>query len=146
MTQIGSLCMTITVGIAVSLGYGRHIKTLGDPTAPLRVSRDQHPVPSYAIPHTLQWFYGAQVCYKCSTWPTKLSILLLYRRIFGDTPSIKAYGIRFRTLLWTTMFVVVGTFISTSIVGIFACNPIRYSWNKDPAIDGTCVESIPWLV
>lgn len=85
-----------------------------------------------------------QVCYKCSTWPTKLSILLLYQRVFGDTPNVKAYGVRFRILLWIMMSIVIGTFISTSIVGIFACNPIRYSWNKDPAIGGSCVSTVPW--
>lgn len=42
------------------------------------------------------------------------------------------------------IFIVMGTFISTSIIGIFACNPIRYSWNKDPSIDGTCVKTVPW--
>ena len=40
------------------------------------------------------------------------------------------------------MFVVIGTFISTSLVGIFACHPIRYSWDK--TIDGECVQTIPW--
>ena len=38
--------------------------------------------------------------------------------------------------------VVVGTFVSTSLVGIFACHPIRYSWNK--SLDGKCVSIIPW--
>ena len=42
------------------------------------------------------------------------------------------------------MFLVIGSFISTSIVGIFACDPIRYSWNKDPAIHGSCVATMPW--
>lgn len=40
------------------------------------------------------------------------------------------------------MFVVVGTFIATSIVGIFSCDPIQYNWVK--TIDGTCVQTIPW--
>lgn len=42
------------------------------------------------------------------------------------------------------MFVVVASFIVTSFLGIFACNPIRYSWNKDPAIGGTCLATVPW--
>lgn len=90
----------------------------------------------------IQWFYMAQICYKCVTWPTKISILLFYRRVFGDTPDIRAYGIKFSHLLSGMLTVVVGAFVATSIVGIFSCRPLRYAWDK--SLDGTCVSAIPW--
>lgn len=40
------------------------------------------------------------------------------------------------------MTIVVGTFVSTFIVGIFSCDPVKYSWDK--SLDGHCVDTVPW--
>ncbi|KAK5164744.1 uncharacterized protein LTR77_009407 [Saxophila tyrrhenica] len=66
----------------------------------------------------------------------------MYQRIFGDTPDVRSYGMKFRTLVRVMLSVVVLSFVSTSIVGIFACHPVRYAWNR--SIDGGCVETTPW--
>jgi hypothetical protein len=66
----------------------------------------------------------------------------MYRRVFGDTPDIRAYGVKFRTLVRIMLAICVCTFVATSIVGVFACHPVRYAWNR--SIPGGCVQTIPW--
>ncbi|KAK6435284.1 hypothetical protein LTR95_008530 [Oleoguttula sp. CCFEE 5521] len=127
LASIASIAQTIFVGVAVHHGYGRHIGDISKP----ELKKAQF------------WFYICQICYKCAIWPTKVSILLMYLRIFGDTPSIRAYGMKFRHLALGLMAFVVMIFIATSIVGVFACTPVRFSWDKSIA-GGHCVQQIPW--
>lgn len=87
-------------------------------------------------------FWICQLSYKCVTWPTKLSVLLLYRRIFGDTPGIRAWGLNFNWTVKVYLVLICVTFVSVEIVTIFACLPIARSWDK--SIPGGCVQLVPW--
>ena len=107
--------------ISVRYGYGMHRAALSHED----------------VAQALFWWYLAQVFYKCITWPTKVSILLMYRRVFSGTSDVRAYGVRFHTLIWVTMGLVAGCFISLETAGIFACRPLRRSW--DASITGTCL-------
>ncbi|KAK2740127.1 hypothetical protein FQN57_006242 [Myotisia sp. PD_48] len=69
--------------------------------------------------------------YKMTIGLTKMSILLLYRKIF-DTEKFK-----FR-LICDIVFVYVALYaLGSTIATIFQCNPIAKTWNK--ALPGTCI-------
>jgi hypothetical protein len=53
---------------------------------------------------------------------TKVAILFLYLRL----AVTKAY----RALIWTTMAIVVATFVAFVAAGLFQCSPIRFAWDK----------------
>lgn len=124
--MVFSIMQTITGSLAVHYGYGKHITDISRPD--LKVA--------------LFYFYLTQIWYKCVTWPCKASILLMYQRIFGDTPDVRAYGIRFRTSLYFMMAVVVAGFLASELVGIFACLPVQRSW--DHSVPGSCILTTPW--
>jgi TRAP-type C4-dicarboxylate transport system permease small subunit len=67
---------------------------------------------------------------------------MMYHRVFGDTPDVRAYGVRFRTLLVTMLLVVAACFVSSLLVTIFACLPVPRNWDK--TISGRCVATVPW--
>lgn len=110
--------------VSVKSGFGMHTDELDD-------SR---------VENALFWWYLNQIFYKAITWPTKVSILLMYRRVFLVANDIKAYGIQFRYLIWVTLAVVVGCFISFETAGIFQCTPIRRSWNS--SVPGDCTNKL----
>ncbi|KAK4504950.1 hypothetical protein PRZ48_002913 [Zasmidium cellare] len=124
--MIASIVQAVIASISIHYGYGRHA---GD------ISKE-------GLKQALYYFYFCQICYKLVTWPTKISILLMYQRVFCDTPALKAYGLSFRLWMRILMTIVVATFVSTFIVGIFSCIPVQYSWDK--SLKGHCVETIPW--
>lgn len=111
------------MAISVKYGYGMHKANLT----------------SHEASQALFWWYLAQVFYKCVTWPTKFSILLMYRRVFGSTTQIQAYGVRFATLVWTAMGFSVACFVAFETAGILGCLPVARSWDK--SIPGTCTNS-----
>ena len=74
------------------------------------------------------------------TWPTKISILLLYRRVFIAVDDVKIYGARFQRLVFVTLGLVVACYVSFETAGIFQCTPVQRSWNV--AIPGHCTSRI----
>ena len=108
----------------VQYGFGQHSEDMNDTE----------------IRNALFWFYLNQVFYKSITWPTKISILLMYRRVFLVADDIKAYGVRFRTLIWITLAVVGSCYVSFETAGIFQCTPIRRSWND--TVPGWCTDKL----
>lgn len=61
----------------------------------------------------------------------KISILLLYLRIFSASKKFKAS-------IWATLIFVVGLFISSGLSILFACRPVKKLFN--PELDGSCVD------
>ncbi|KAK3670654.1 hypothetical protein LTR78_009489 [Recurvomyces mirabilis] len=119
---ISSIVLTVTVVISVGYGYGMHSNTL----------------PHHQLTSALFWWYLAQAFYKAVTWPTKISILLMYKRVFGTSES-RAYGVRFQILIWSTITLVAACFTALETAGIFACRPIQRSW--DHSLPGTCLDT-----
>lgn len=110
----------VSVLMIVRYGFGMHSQQL---------TEDR-------IEKALFWWYLNQVFYKSITWPTKISILLMYRRVFLVVDDIKAYGVPFRTLIWATLAIVVSCYISFEAAGIFQCTPVQRSWND--SVPGHC--------
>jgi hypothetical protein len=64
---------------------------------------------------------------------TKFSILMFYRRIFGD---------QIRISLWICSFFVIGYWVTVCVTILVACRPIPYFWTRytDPTAVGTCID------
>jgi len=92
----------------------------------------------------LQWFYLAQLSYKGAIWPSKISILFLYNRVFGDsTHQVTSFGIRLRVSVTILITFATSFFLISEIVTIFTCLPVQRYWDKK--IAGTCnVHPVPW--
>ncbi|KAB5513511.1 integral membrane protein [Coniochaeta sp. 2T2.1] len=78
-----------------------------------------------------KWFFAAQILYKIATCCTKLSIGMMYLRIFP--------GRRFRVAVWSVMAITVTYTLVAVLLTVFSCNPIDKAWNK--FMPGTCLAS-----
>lgn len=79
----------------------------------------------------LQYFYIAQVVYKIVIGFNKISILMLYLRIFTS----KA----FRISCYTSLAIVASFTFGSTIATILQCIPTKGSWDK--RVDATCTNS-----
>lgn len=81
--------------------------------------------------------YVLEAIYPACTAATKISILLLYRRLFT---TLNPY---FRYCLYTTSMVLVGWAISGFFTTVFQCTPIHRIW--EGAGEGECIDLVPAL-
>ncbi|KAF5012230.1 hypothetical protein FDECE_1689 [Fusarium decemcellulare] len=77
----------------------------------------------------LELFYVAQIFYKLTINLTKISILLLYLRIFVQQ--------WFRFCCFTLMAFITCYMIATTASSIWQCSPIRGAWDK--SVQPTCI-------
>lgn len=118
--------------LRVHFGMGRHATTLDDPASFAKVRIQAHDsLFSFTLDSLIasKSVLALEVIYNASIVTTKLSILLLYHRIF---PSRK-----FRYVLWAVGTFVVCYSITASMVNIFQCVPVRSDW--DPTVKAKCV-------
>lgn len=78
-------------------------------------------------------FMGVQVLYFINAVLTNMSLLLLYRRVFGVVKP-------FRIALWVAAFLVVGYGIATTTLAFMGCTP--FEKNFDRAVPGHCVDLV----
>jgi hypothetical protein len=110
----------VAIQLAVVHGYGKHKSDLS--IEELRTC--------------LKFFWIAQTPYKVVVCLNKISVILLYMRIFISQ--------RFRVFCYGALAIVVSSGIATVFATVFQCVPFERSWNK--SIDGTCVDSdMFWL-
>jgi hypothetical protein len=86
----------------------------------------------------VQGIYYLSVTYGFVHFFIKMSILLLYRRLFSDINRAFAIGLR------ATMVYVTAWSVATVLVCIFACTPISFFWtqllpNPPP---GVCIDEV----
>ncbi len=81
----------------------------------------------------IQSFLAVQVMYFSNAAVTKMSLLLLYYRIFGVV-------IRFRIALYISSFIVMGYWVACTIVAIAGCHPVSKNWDK--LGPGVCIDEI----
>ncbi len=79
----------------------------------------------------LRWFFIAQTPYKVTVCLNKVSVILLYLRIFVSK--------RFRLAAFAILFVVVGYGIGGIAATIWQCVPIQGAWIK--STPATCINS-----
>ncbi|THV79844.1 hypothetical protein D6D29_06574 [Aureobasidium pullulans] len=108
-------------------GYGALVSTLSDKQ----------------LARALMWFWWPQVMYKLTIWPTKLSILFLYLRVFGDTPNVTSFGVNFRKFVYGLMAFSAVFCVITLIVNVLTCIPVKHYWDKNSS--GHCgVDPFSW--
>ncbi|KAI1917320.1 hypothetical protein LOZ65_005089 [Ophidiomyces ophidiicola] len=81
--------------------------------------------------NTLKLFYCLQILYKCTINLTKISIVLLYRRIFETTKF------RFQYICDCIIGVVAAYAFVSIIVTLFECAPMARVWDR--SIPGACI-------
>ncbi|KAJ4302366.1 hypothetical protein N0V88_002510 [Collariella sp. IMI 366227] len=115
-----SIVLSVAIQLAVTHGYGMHKADLTQ--AELATS--------------LKWFFIAQTPYKVVVCLNKVSVIMLYLRIF--------VGGSFRIATYAVLFVVVGYGIGGIFATIFQCIPIKGAWLKGS--DAKCINSdIFWV-
>ena len=80
----------------------------------------------------VQWFNATSIIYAVVILLTKLSILLLYRRVF-----VANSGTILDWILRGFMAILILFYTTTSIVKIWECTPRQKIWAK--SVQGTCV-------
>ncbi|KAJ4259193.1 hypothetical protein NW757_002522 [Fusarium falciforme] len=108
-----ALIVQILMMISCEYGFGQHIKNLAPQNKLM----------------TLKLFYVAQIFYKLTINLTKISILLLYLRIFVQR--------WFRISCYTLMALITCYMIATTASSIWQCKPIRGAWDK--SMQPTCI-------
>ncbi|KAL7931949.1 hypothetical protein V8C35DRAFT_308954 [Trichoderma chlorosporum] len=109
-------CMTAAYNGEAGNGFGLHSNQIDN----------HHKILAF------KWFFVAQILYKVTTCLTKMSLGMLYLRIFPDR--------KFRLAVISVMAVTAAYTLAAVLLTIFACKPIEKSWNK--ALPGVCVNSI----
>jgi len=117
--------MSAFVHISVGYGYGKH-------KADLSIEE---------LRTCLKFFWFAQTPYKVVMCLNKISVILLYKRIFSSSMLISRH---FRWMYYCALSIVVASGIATVFATIFQCVPIQRSWDKD--IEGNCIDSSEFWV
>ena len=72
-----------------------------------------------------------------SNYPlTKISILLLYKRIFSS--------LRFHKVIWGCICFVGAAGTATTLVAIFSCRPVQAFY--DSSVSGTCIDDVQFYL
>ncbi|KAH9828319.1 cfem domain-containing protein [Teratosphaeria destructans] len=83
-----------------------------------------------------EFFYVNEIIYVALNGCIKISILLLYLRIFPKTVSHD-----FRYLCWFMISICTAYLLSNSLVFIFQCHPVAYAWTSwDGQHTGHCID------
>ncbi|KAL8897016.1 MAG: hypothetical protein Q9207_007425 [Kuettlingeria erythrocarpa] len=115
VSLVFSIVLTATINLAIVNGYGRHKSSLK----------------KSELSAALMYFYIAQVVYKIVVGFNKISILMLYLRIFTSKP--------FRLACYITLGIVTAFTVGSTIATIAQCIPIAASWDKSVK-DATCTD------
>lgn len=77
-------------------------------------------MPFSNITLTLKYFYILTYIYICITWLTKISILLLYLRLFPD--------VTFRNIVKFMIGFCCAAWVSFLVACILRCHPVSFAW------------------
>ncbi|KAF7552937.1 hypothetical protein G7Z17_g3963 [Cylindrodendrum hubeiense] len=80
--------------------------------------------------------YAEGYIYGLSVTTTKISILLLYRRLLSSASSLKSL---FFILYWLALFLAIAYPIVLWVTLSTACTPISYYWNQYIGAEGHCI-------
>ncbi|CAI7614805.1 unnamed protein product [Penicillium viridicatum] len=99
---------------ACTYGFGQHIANI---TTPHRLM-------------TMKLFFVSQAFYKLTMNMTKMSILMLYLRIF-----IQRW---FRITCYVFLVIITSYMVGAFFASVFQCTPVARAWNKN--IPGSCID------
>ena len=112
----------------VHYGGGKHAVLLTNPEKFAQVSKR---IMHGRTPANLwcEWVIATEVLYNAAITAVKLSILLLYRRIFPNN--------RFKIALYAVGGFVICCGLTMNLLVVFQCRPINASWNL--TVQGQCI-------
>ncbi|KAJ5588509.1 hypothetical protein N7537_011187 [Penicillium hordei] len=119
VSSVSSSCVFAVIVMAFMLaactyGFGQHIANI---TTPHRLM-------------TMKLFFVSQAFYKLTMNMTKMSILMLYLRIF-----IQRW---FRITCYVLLIIITSYMVGAFFASVFQCTPVARAWNK--AIPGSCID------
>ncbi|KAF2161929.1 hypothetical protein M409DRAFT_27655 [Zasmidium cellare ATCC 36951] len=120
------LCFPAATGMTVTAHYAAKY---GSGTDLWLLSADQ--LQSFFI-----WAYAGEPLYAIVTCLTKVSLVLLYLRIWSV--DILENGSRFRLACWVTAGLLIITMVVFVLTSLFACTPIEGAWNLHTGKDVKC--------
>ncbi|THC99528.1 hypothetical protein EYZ11_000988 [Aspergillus tanneri] len=125
-----SLVFAILTPIVVAARLlGRHYLS-GRLVCKWAFGKHEHDVPQELLIQTLKLYFVAQILYKINIGLTKISILLLYIRLFIQ---------RWFFITCLTWVAIISSFtLSTVISSILQCSPVQYAFNKSIRSGGSC--------
>lgn len=83
----------------------------------------------------MQWFFVGEPLYVVVTYGTKLSLVLLYLRVWNHQNKFSA----FRVICWVIAALLAICVVSCFFATLFSCRPFSYSWRQVvPGATGTC--------
>ncbi|KAM3420464.1 hypothetical protein BST61_g3733 [Cercospora zeina] len=101
--------------------------------------RDSWTLPVENVLATAKWFWASLPIYLAAVFCTKLSLVVLYLRIWPSEPGCTS---RFRIICWTMAAGLVATALACIFSIIFACHPISNSWKYADTAMGTCTHRV----
>lgn len=105
----------------------------------LGLGKDIWNITPHRITTILYYFWISEYFYNFVMCLEKISILLLYLRIWS---AISIDSIRFRYICFALLGVLVTTLSVMTIVITFQCNPISYAWHRwDGEHKGSCINT-----
>ncbi|GIC93624.1 putative plasma membrane protein Pth11-like [Aspergillus udagawae] len=93
--------------------------------------KHQHEMPKELVLRTLKLYFVAQILYKVNLGLTKISILLLYIRLFVHRWFLRT--------CWVWIAVIVSFTVGSVFSSIFQCTPVQWAFNKSLPGHGTCI-------
>ncbi|GIZ44065.1 hypothetical protein CKM354_000727400 [Cercospora kikuchii] len=101
--------------------------------------KDSWMLPVENVMAVAKWFWAVLPIYLAAVFFTKLSLVVLYLRIWPSEPGCRS---RFRIICWTIAAALVATALACIFSIIFACHPIRNSWRYADEAMGTCTHRV----
>ncbi|CZT17814.1 uncharacterized protein RCC_03650 [Ramularia collo-cygni] len=124
------MCYVPVVGVTVCCAM---LQTFG-------AGKDMWTSDIHSVLHYAKWFYASQPFYIFAVFSTKLSLILLYLRIWprrrGDVWTF------FHAMCYIMIFVLMGTAIGATLAMIFSCHPISNAWRYANRAMGTCTDRV----
>ncbi|KXT09076.1 hypothetical protein AC579_1159 [Pseudocercospora musae] len=92
------------------------------------------------VQHFSMWFYICNNMYTFVIFGTKISLVLLYLRIWHARDT-------FRNLCWLTLVLLTSALVAFQVVAIAQCLPIASQWQRfvDPNAHGSCIDRQTWV-
>ncbi|KAL4936772.1 hypothetical protein BDV06DRAFT_86230 [Aspergillus oleicola] len=125
--------------ILLSLGAVIAVLGLGLENQRLGLGTDLWFLPFADITKFLHYYFAIETLYITSITLTKLSMLLLYLRLFPEK--------RIRWAIYITLALTTAWGVSLLLANIFSCTPVSYIWHSwDGEHEGSCIshEKVMW--
>ncbi|PQE29897.1 integral membrane protein [Rutstroemia sp. NJR-2017a WRK4] len=126
-----SLIGTYLTGIFIILGTA-----LGNQGQHMKFTPEGFPITTPEYTWFLKMLYAGQLSQIVAVGPTKIAVLLFYRRIF--------VGRVFEIVTWTLIFLVTAWSVGYFFANMLECIPISQSWASAPGQGNPhCIDALP---